>query len=264
MTTKKNTRKNVTAVAGLLLVALAGAALYGQAPAGAPQPPSPCAPAPRIGFPGSPTADCSRAVADGGIKVAGWSGQVDATEEAAGMFVKDAELAQDGDGLRVKTGPAVEYWRPGDKMAGDYTVSATFNEPKYMNLNTHPHPYGVFIGGNDMGTPNQTFLYCGATGNGTFIVRGFGPAPFRMNGDRATKNDAIHKAGAKGAPVTQDIALSVKGNQVLCQINGTVVATYEKQVLVTTGKLKSTDGTGGLRFAHNTEVKVTGFKMAKD
>jgi hypothetical protein len=180
------------------------------------------------------------------------------------MFVKDAELAQDGDGLRVKTGPAVEYWRPGDKMTGDYTVSATFNEPKYMNLNTHPHPYGVFIGGNDMGTPNQTFLYCGATGNGTFIVRGFGPAPFRMNGDRATKNDAIHKAAAKGAPVTQDIALSVKGNQVLCQINGTVVATYEKQVLVTTGKLKSTDGTGGLRFAHNTEVKVTGFKMAKD
>ena len=259
MIPKKTGRKNLIAVAGLLPVAFAGATLYGQSPAGAPV--APCAP--RIGFPGSPTADCSRAVTDGGIKVAGWSGQVDAAEETAGMFLKDAELSQDGDALHVRTGPAVEYWRPGDKMTGDYTVSATFNEPKYMNLNTHPHPYGVFIGGNDMGTPVQTFLYCGATGNGTFIVRGFGPAPFQMNGGRATPNEAIHKA-AKGEPVTQDIALSVKGNQVSCQINGTVVASYEKQALVTIGKLKSTDGTYGLRFAHNTDVKVTGFKMTRN
>ena len=28
----------------------------------------------------------------------------------------------------------------------------------------HPHPYGVFIAGNDMGTPDQTDLYCAAYG----------------------------------------------------------------------------------------------------
>jgi hypothetical protein len=50
-----------------------------------------------------------------------------------------------------------------------------------MNLNTHPHPYGAFIGGNDMGTADQT-LYCAAYGNGKFVVRGFGPGPFKMNG----------------------------------------------------------------------------------
>ena len=36
-----------------------------------------------------------------------------------------------------------------------------------MNLNTHPHPYGVFIGGNDMGTADQTDLSCSAYGNGS-------------------------------------------------------------------------------------------------
>jgi hypothetical protein len=56
----------------------------------------------------------------------------------------------------------------------ELTVRATFNEPKYMNLNSHPHPYGVFIGGNDVGTPSQTELYCAASGNGKSIVRGFG------------------------------------------------------------------------------------------
>ena len=51
-----------------------------------------------------------------------------------------------------------------------------------MNLNSHPHPYGIVIAGNDMGTPNMTDLYCAPYGNGTFIVRGFGPSPFQMNG----------------------------------------------------------------------------------
>ena len=42
-----------------------------------------------------------------------------------------------------------------------------------MNANSHPHPYGIVIGGNDLGTPQQSYLYCSAYGNGTFIVRGF-------------------------------------------------------------------------------------------
>jgi hypothetical protein len=213
-----------------------------------------------IGGPGSPTADGSRAVSDGGIKVPGWTGKVDAAEEKAGMSIKNAELAQDGDGLHITTGPAITYWRPDDKASGDYTVSASFTEPKYMNLNTHPHPYGVFIAGNDMGTPDQSDLYCAAYGNGTFIVGGFGPAPFQTNGGQGVANDAVHKAEAPGRPVSQDITLSVKGNRVECSINGTVVAAYDKSRLVTGGKLKSTDGNYGLRIAHNTEVKVTAFE----
>ena len=214
-----------------------------------------------IGGPGSPTADGSRAVSNGGIKVRGWTGMVDAIEEKAGKSINNAELAQDGDGLRITTGPAMTYWRRDDKATGDYTVSASFTEPKYMNLNTHPHPYGVFIAGNDMGTPDQSDLYCAAYGNGTFIVRGFGPVPFQMNGEKGEVNEAVHKAEGRGRPVSQDITLSVKGNHVECSINGTVVATYDKSALVTQGKLKSTDGTYGLRFAHNTEVKVTAYEI---
>ena len=138
--------------------------------------------APRVGFAGSPTADGSRAVTDGGIKISGWEGKIDASEEKAGMTINDAKLSQEGNAIHVITGPAVTYWKTGDKASGDYTVKATFREPKYMNLNTHPHPYGLFIAGNDMGTAAQTELYCAASGNGNFIVRGFGPAPFQMNG----------------------------------------------------------------------------------
>ena len=120
------------------------------------------------------------------------------------------------------------------------------------------------IAGNEMGTDQQSELYCAASGNGTFIVRGFAPATFQMNGGRGGSNDAVHKATAKGEPVTQEIAVSVKGGRVECLVNGTVVASYDKAELVADGKLKSTDGAYGLRFAHNTEVVVTNLSVTKN
>lgn len=206
--------------------------------------------------------ETNRSVANGGISVPGWTGKIDARAEQAGQTIKDAKLASEGAVLHVTTGPAVTYWNPANKAAGNYTVTATFNEPKYMNLNTHPHPYGIVIAGNDMGTAQQSYLYCAAYGDGTFIVRGFGPDPFQMNG-QGTENAAVHKAAGVGQPVTQKIALSVKADKVECAINGTVVASYAKSELVTAGKLKSTDGVYGIRFAHNTDATVTGLTLSR-
>ncbi len=208
--------------------------------------------------------ETSRSVEGGGISAPGWSGTVDPNAQQSGQSVNNAKFAKEGDGIHVTTGPAATYWMPADKASGNYTVKATFNEPKYMSLNTHPHPYGIVIGGNEMGTPQQSYLYCAAYGSGNFIVRGFGPEPFQVNGKRGEANAAVHKASGPGEPVSQDIALSVKGDKVECSINGTVVGSYDKSTIVTAGKLKSTDGLYGLRFAHNTDVVVTGFKMSKE
>jgi hypothetical protein len=205
--------------------------------------------------------ETSRTVAGGGISVPGWMGKIDAREASAGMTVDNAKFAKEGDAFHVITGPAVTYWNPANKASGDYTVKATFREPKFMNLNTHPHPYGIVIAGNDLGTDQQSYLYCAAYGDGKYIVRGMGPAPFQMNA-RGTADPAVNKV-AVGEPVTQEIAMSVKGDKVTCSINNKEVASYNKSDLVTAGKLKSTDGMYGLRSAHNTEVFVTGLKVTK-
>ncbi len=173
-----------------------------------------------------------RSVSGGGISAPGWQGAVDARAATRGQTIKDTKLAKEGEALHVTTGPAANYWNPANTAQGDYTVKATFTEPKYMNLNDHPHPYGIFIGGNDLGTDHQSLLYCAAYGNGTFIVRGFGPEPFR-------------------------------GDKVACLINGSVVATYAKADVVAPGKLKSTDGVYGIRFAHNTEGLVKGLTVTR-
>jgi len=205
-------------------------------------------------------ADASKSVAGGGISVAGWAGKIDANEAARGQTLNGAKLAKEGNALHVTTGPATTYWNPANSASGNYTVKATFTEPKIPQ--SHPHPYGVVIGGNDMGTDNASYLYCAAYPDGNFIVRGFGPQAFQMNGGHGEANAAVHK-GAAGGTVTQEIAVSVKGDKVECAINGTTVASYDKSAVVGAGKLKSTDGVYGVRFAHNTEATVAGLTMTK-
>ncbi len=214
-------------------------------------------------FSQNPQEDSSRAVAGGGVTVPGWTGKIDAREASQGMTLNNAKFAREGDAFHVITGPAVTYWNAANKASGDYTVTAHFREAKFMNLNTHPHPYGIVIAGNDLGTDQQSYLYCAAYGDGKYIVRGMGPAPFQMNG-RGTPDAAVNKAAAVGQPVEQDISMSVKGDKVTCSINNKEVWNADKSALVTAGKLKSTDGIYGLRSAHNTEVFVTGLKMTKN
>src|SRR5579871_3229476 len=80
--------------------------------------------------------DASRAITGGGISAAGWTGKIDAGEVAAGRSLKDAKFAKDGDAFHVTTGPASPQRNPANTASGNYTVKASFTEPKYMNLNS--------------------------------------------------------------------------------------------------------------------------------
>ena len=253
-------------VAAIALAGLVSASCAGntsQASTSAPQTPAATAQAGGQGGQQGGGMDASRTVAGGGISAPGWQGRVDANEAAAGQTVANAKLVASGNTLQVTTGPAITYWNPANRATGEYTVSATFNEPKYMNLNNHPHPYGIVIGGNDLGTDQQSYLYCAAYGNGNFIVRGFGPTAFQLNGPRGGPGASVNKAAGPGQPVTQEIAVSVRNDRVSCSINGQEAWSAPKSEVVAAGKLKSTDGVYGIRFAHNTEATVTGLKMVK-
>lgn len=207
--------------------------------------------------------EVTRAVANGGIAAAGWAGVVDAQEAKAGMTLANQKLASEGAGLRVTTGPATTYWNTKAPVSGDYTVKATFTEPKYQNLNDHPHPYGIVVAAAGLDGAEGQALYCAAYGTGTFIMRGFAPAPFRVGAPRPTAHPAIAKAAGPGQPVKQEIAISVKGDKVSCTINGAEVGSWPKGEVVGAGKLRTTDGFAGIRVGHNAEVVVTGFAVSK-
>jgi hypothetical protein len=205
--------------------------------------------------------DRDRVIPGGGIFVQGWTGRIDAGSVRQGRALSDAKFVQEGAALHVTTGPATTFWNPANMAAGDYTVKATFLEPRFMDLNSHPHSYGIVIGGNNMGTDQMSYVYCVAYGDGNALVRGFGPAVFTLLG--TSPNPAVHKAAGVGQPVSQEIAWRVKGGRAECSINGTVVAGYDRTQLVGPGRLQSTDGVYGIRFTHNVEAIITGFAMTK-
>ena len=194
-------------------------------------------------------------MASGGINAAGWTGRIDAGEASDGQKLENAKLEQRGDSLKVTTGPAVAYWNPANTATGNYTVSATFTEPQYQNVNDHPHPYGLFIGGKNLESETPNFVYCVAYGNGNYLIRGFADGKVFQVG--RGPSDAVNKTGADGG-VTQEIAWIVKGDRVECQVNGKPVGSFAKSEITGPGKLESTDGIYGIRVSHNLDVMVTG------
>jgi hypothetical protein len=203
---------------------------------------------------GQANQDADRKVAGGGIAVKGWQGMIDAGAAKKGSTINDSKFMEMGGGLHLTIGPAATYWNPANTASGDYTVGASFKEGK--SDAGHPHSYGVFIGGNKLNSEAQSYVYCVAYGDGSFLVRGFN-GPTVVTYSKRQPNAAVRKAGTDGS-VTQDIAWTVKGNRAECSINGTVVAGFDKSELVGTGKLESTDGIYGLRVSHNVDVMVTG------
>ena len=204
--------------------------------------------------------DADRKVAGGGVTVAGWTGAVDPKSAAQGGTLNDSKFEKQGDALHLTIGPAATYWNPANTAKGDFTVKGTFTEPK-QGYN-HPHPMGIFIGGNKLGTPEQSLMYCTAYRNGTFLIRRFNGTAV-TNVMPRTENAAVKKAAGVDESVTQEVGWVVKGDKVDCVINGTSVASFPKADLIGPGKLESTDGVWGIRVSHNMDLVVTNLGVAK-
>lgn len=199
--------------------------------------------------------DADRKVAGGGITAPGWKGVIDPGAAKKGSTINDSKFAKDGNTLVLAVGPAATYWNPANTAKGDYSVKASFKEPKPSG--GHPHPAGMFIGGTKLETDQQSLMYCVAYSDGSFLVRRFIGAKVETVTPK-TPHEAVNKAAADGS-VTNEIGWTVKGSRAECVINGKPVVGYDKSEIVGAGKLESTDGIFGIRISHNVNIVVTGF-----
>jgi hypothetical protein len=204
--------------------------------------------------------DPDKKVAGGGVTVKGWQGKADAGNRQ-GLTINDSKFAPEGKGYRLTTGPAALYWNPANVGKGDFTVKATFTEPKQAY--NHPHPYGVFIGGSALDTDAPNALYCAAYRNGNYIVRGFSGGKRFDVVAKPAPNDAVKKASGPEAEVVQEVGWTVKGDKLECVVNGTAVWSGTKADVTGAGKLPSTDGVTGIRVSHNSDAIVSNFAVGK-
>ncbi len=198
--------------------------------------------------------DPDRTVKDGGVKIDGWKARVDRAPAAQGKTINDSRLAAEGNALRLSVGPAGNFWNPTYTASGNYEVKATFFEHKMTS--SHPHSYGIFIGGKDLESDTETLMYCIAYGSGVYSIKTFhGAKVTTLVNMQATP--ALHKANADGES-TNEIGWRVANGTASCVINGTVVKSLTAAEYAGPDKLTSTDGVYGLRVSHNLELTVTG------
>lgn len=201
--------------------------------------------------------DADRSVEEGGVYVDGWQLRIDRRPLESGMSEADSRIAEEDGAFRLSIGPAGIFWNPENRASGNYEVSATFEE--HAMRTAHPHPYGLFIGGSDLESPEEKLLYCIVYGDGTFAVKTFHGSNVTTISERAP-SDLVHKANEEGE-ATNDVAWRVQDGTASCLINGEAAASFAADEVVGPEKIASLDGIYGIRVSHNVELTVHGFGM---
>lgn len=186
----------------------------------------------------------------GGALPAGWTVRLD--DKETGASASDTRFVSMGDGYHVTSGPAAIYFNPANQATGAFTVSASFRQTKAPS---HPEAYGLFLGGHDLPTPTQTYLYFLVRGDGKFYIAHRAGADVHKI-TPWTDNAAIVKQDAAGV-ATNALSVQVTADSLLFMVNGQRVQSFPK------GGMMNADGQVGLRVNHNLDVHVSAFEVKK-
>lgn len=200
-------------------------------------------------------ADSDKVVADGGVKVPGWSGRVDPSPASQGRTINEAKFIAMGPGIHVTAGPAAIYWNPSNARSNNYTAQATFNQTK---ASTHPEGYGLLLAGRELTTANQNYLYFLVRQDGKYFVG------HRANDSTVhkvvdwTENAAVKAIDADGK-ASNALAIVVSNDKLSIRVNGTEVQSLERSVID-----GATPGVAGIRVNHNLDIHIDGFTVTPD
>jgi hypothetical protein len=154
-------------------------------------------------------------------------------------------------GWHMTTGPAGIVYDPAQTAAGEFRIeseSFLFQPEGEMR-----EGYGIFFGGSQLDSEDQTYIY--------FLVRRDGQFLVKQRKGKATSslipwtaNPAILKHDGSNRTTKNVLAVEVMKDMVSFQVNGREVATLPRKDLVT-------DGQVGLRINHHLNLHVTNLNV---
>ncbi len=204
--------------------------------------------------------DPDKLVSEGGVKVPGWTGRLDPRPASQGRKLTDAKFIAMGGGIHVTAGPAAIYWNPANSVdGGNYSVGATFAQTK---ASAHPEAYGIFLGGQNLEAPNQSYLY--------FVVRQDGKYLINHRADDSTVHKIVDwtaheavKAMDAAGKATNALSIVVDNDKLSFRVNGTEVNSLPRAKIDAGGPHSGTKGVAGIRVNHNLDVHIDGFSLTK-
>lgn len=204
--------------------------------------------------------DPDKLVSDGGVKVPGWTGRLDPRPTAQGRKITDVKFVAMGNGIHVTAGPAGIYWNPANTVTGgNYTVGATFNQTK---ASAHPEAYGIFLGGQGLETPNQSYLYFVIRQDGKYLINHRASDTEVHKIVDWTAHPSVKAIDASGKS-SNALAIVVDASKLSFQVNGTEVTSIPRATIDAGGEHSGTKGIAGIRVNHNLDVHIDGFAVKK-
>lgn len=202
-------------------------------------------------------ADPDKVVANGGVRVPGWTGRVDPRAASQGAMITQASFATMGGGMHVTSGPAAIYWNPANARTGNYTVEATFTQ---MKAATHPEGYGVFVGGRDLNTSNQSYAYLLVRQDGKYFIS------HRANDSTThkihdwTEGSSVKAIDAMGKS-TNTLTIRVDNTSAHYMVNGVEVHKTDRGMIDMGAGSPASAAISGIRVNHNLDVHIDGFSV---
>ena len=159
-------------------------------------------------------------------------------------------------GWHVTTGGAgaAIFWQPAMTASGAFDLRARMH---LMKPAEHPEAFGLFVGGEDLGAADQSYLYFLVRQTGEYLIK-------RRQGDETetvvgwTRHPASPVATTDGTTdsgsTAYDLEVDVREEQVVFTVNGTTVETLPAADL-------QTDGTAGVRINHRLDIHVEALEL---
>lgn len=182
----------------------------------------------------------------------GWMVRFDPPRRGPAPTVNDVNFRAMGGGWHLTSGPAALYYRSADTRTGDFTVSATISQ----RASSNHEAYGLFIGGHDLQTPNQNYLYFVIhPKDGKFLINHRTSDARPTNVVPYTTHQAINTDDPTTGAASNTLAIRVAGDTVHFLVNGQEVKALSRSEI----DGAATDGVVGLRLNHNLDLHIADF-----
>lgn len=177
-------------------------------------------------------------------------------------------------GFHAVNPAAAIFYNPANTASGTYTLKGTF---KLMEPSGHENTYGLILGGANLETTEQNYLYFLVSQEGKWLItrregdqmpdpnaatqgrgrgRGGPRAITRVVAEKQV-HEAVQQPGADGTSVNT-LEVRVMADTVDFVVNGTVVHSGPKASM-----LGTTDGIYGIRVNHQLNVQITDFGISQ-
>jgi hypothetical protein len=162
------------------------------------------------------------------------------------------QVIEDGDGIRVRTGPAGIAYRSEDAVqSGDFRVGATFVQ--YGAPVGYREAFGIFVGGLDLQATDQEYTYLLVRTSGDYLIK-------RRIGEITqtlvdwTPHDAVERVIEEGDQPVNTLSVDVVDDETRFLVNGVAVETLP------TSRVRPY-GITGVRVNHRLDVRVDGWAL---